>query len=463
MTLATNIFSEKQAMISTRQKLVSKLLIILLLSLLVRLPWLFMIPVFEAPDEDPHFWVIQYCAQHLALPPADLINKTGANANYGSIPQFGYVPHVFFLKILPNINPRLAARYASLLMACILNMTAFLIAEEVFLPNILLTLAVPGILIFHPQLVFTGSYANNDITASALASIVLLLLIRTIKQGLAWHRTVWLGFLCGWILLSKYTGTCVIPTMFVFLSLAAWLHRSSLRAYLSHLSASLLVFLATCLWWFVRNFYVFNGDISGVRTLYLIWAKSCHKSLSYPYQSLIEVINKTKWWRMNFYSYWAVFGYMMRFIKTYFYFIYLGFVALSAIGGLLSLKRIVRSTSDMLARSKTGEDKFSRLELIPAAIWSMLLFISLLNITASALGSCSGVSGPQGRYFFPSEVPLISLLLAGLYQFKRPWGKIAVISLLVYNFYTYLFCLRHIYLLYVPNFPFGQFHLQFLI
>jgi hypothetical protein len=450
-------------MTSTRQKLISKLIIIVLLTITVRLPWLFMIPAFEAPDENPHLWVIQYCAQHLSLPSRDAIYASGADASYGSIPQFGYVPHVFFLKILPNLNPRLAARYASLLMASILNVTAYLIAQEIFLANMLLTLAVPAMLIFHPELVFVGSYANNDITVATLSSIVLLLLIRTIKQGLTWHRSLWIGFLSGWILLSKYTGTCVIPTALVFLSLAAWLHRCTLKSYLVHLGSAILIFLATCAWWFIRSYYVFNGDISGVGTLYYTWASSCHKSLTLPYKPVLEVISKTRWWRMNFYSYWAVFGYMIRFVKTFFYFVYLGFVAISAIGGLTTLKRIVHSGSELFARSQADASKFPRQELIPAVIWSMFLSISLLNIIASALGSCSGVSGPQGRYFFPSEVALISLLLAGLYQFKGVWGKGLVLTLLAYNFYTYLFCLRHIYLLYVPNFPFGDFHLPWLI
>ncbi len=443
--------------------MISKLIIIVLLTIAVRLPWLFMIPAFEAPDENPHLWVIQYCAQHLGLPSREAIYATGADASYGSIPQFGYVPHVFFLKSLSSLDPRLAARHASLLMASILNVTSYLIAREIFLPNILLTLALPAMLIFHPELVFVGSYANNDITVATLSSIVLLLLIRTIKQGLTWTRSLWIGFLSGWILLSKYTGTCVIPTALVFLSLAAWLHRCTLKSYLSHLASAILIFLATCAWWFIRSYYVFSGDISGVRTLYYVWATSCHKGLTFPYKPVLEVISKTRWWRMNFYSYWAVFGYMIRFIKTVFYFIYLGFVALAAIGGLLNLRKTVQSGSAMFARSRSNDSNFSRLELIPATIWSMFFFISFLNLAASALGSCSGVSGPQGRYFFPSEVPLISLLLAGLYQFKGYWGKVLILALLAYNFYTYLFCLRHIYLLYVPHFPFGDFHLPWLI
>jgi hypothetical protein len=418
-----------------------------------------MIPVFEAPDESPHFWVINYLAEHLHLPPRYILYATGPDANYGSIPQLGYVPHVLLVKLFSGVNPRLCARFASMLMACLLNATGFLIAREVFLPNILLTLALPGMLIFHPQLVFVGSYANNDITVSTLSSLVLLLLIRSLKQGLLRRRSLWLGFLSGWIILSKYTGTCVIPTVFLFISAAAWLHYVNLKRYFLHIASLALVFLSTCSWWFVRNYYAFAGDISGVHTLYYIWATSSHKSLSYKNIPIIEIINKTKWWRMNFWSFWAVFGYMLRFIKTFFYFIYLGFVVVSALGGIFSLKRIVQAALAMWERSKSDAKSFSRQELIPAAIWAMFFCISLLNITASALGSCSGVSGPQGRYFFPSEIALISLLLAGLYQLKGLWGKGLVIALLAYNFITYLFCTRHLYLLYCPHFAFGDYHL----
>jgi hypothetical protein len=433
---------------SNKQRLIKDLVIISLLTIIVRLPWLFMIPVFEAPDEDPHDWVISFCAQHMSLPSHNIIYATGPAASYGSIPQFGYVPHVLLLKLIPNLNFRIVTRCASLLMAAVLNAVAYLIGQEIFLPNRLLALALPGLLIFHPQLGFVGSYANNDITAAALSSIILLLLIRTIKYGLAMPRSLWIGVLLGWVLLSKYTATCVIPTTFVFLSLAAWLHQSSLKKYMVHVTSVALTFLATCGWWFLRNYYEFNGDITGVRTLYYIWASSCHKSLTITYRPLLEIISKTKWWRMNFYSFWAVFGYMVRSIKTPFYFIYLGFVILSGIGGLFSLKKVARAAGDMLTRIKAGNAKFSRQELIPSSIWAMFFCLGLLNIFASALGSCSGVSGPQGRYFFPSEVALMALLLAGLYQFKGKAGTIAVFALLGYNFFTYLFCTRHIYLLY---------------
>jgi 4-amino-4-deoxy-L-arabinose transferase-like glycosyltransferase len=441
-------------MTSTRQTLIANLVIIVFLTILVRLPWLFMIPVFEAPDETLHYWVINYCAQHLDLPSHKVVYESGPDANYGSIPQFGYVPHILLIKLLPCFNPAIVARCASLVMACILNTTAYLIGQEVFLSSGLLAFALPAMIIFHPQLVFIGSYANSDMTASALSSMVLLLLIRTIKQGLILNRTLWIGFLSGWVLLSKYSGACVIPTVFIFLSLAAWLHRSTLKISIQQIGAFALMFLTTCGWWFVRNYYEFNGDISGVRTLYFIWATAFHKRLTFPYVSVLEIISTTRWWRMNFHSFWAVFGYMNRFIKTFFYFIYLGFVALSAIGGLTGVKKIIHSGADMLARAKSDKSKFSRQELIPAAIWAMFFCVSLSNIAASALGSCSGVSGPQGRYFFPSEVALISLLLAGLYQFKGSWGRGAVIALVAYNFLTYLFCTHYLYLLYNPNFPF---------
>lgn len=60
----------------------------------VRLPWIFMVPMQEAPDEYAHYWVIKFLREHWRLPSAVEVHAGGPSAVYGSLPQLGYLPHV---------------------------------------------------------------------------------------------------------------------------------------------------------------------------------------------------------------------------------------------------------------------------------------------------------------------------------------------------------------------------------
>src|SRR5580692_6112322 len=80
-----------------------ELIIIILIALIVRLPWLIMIPQTEAPDENMHRWVINYISTHCTLPDRQALSKDGLVSAYGSVPPFAYLPHIILLKLFgPN-------------------------------------------------------------------------------------------------------------------------------------------------------------------------------------------------------------------------------------------------------------------------------------------------------------------------------------------------------------------------
>ncbi|HNB25239.1 MAG TPA: hypothetical protein PKZ32_22650, partial [Candidatus Melainabacteria bacterium] len=84
--------------------------------LMFRLPWLFMLPMVEAPDEFAHHWVIKFLTEHHRLPMAKEVFDGGASAVYGSLPQMGYIPHVLISSLFPIESIALTERLGSLFM-----------------------------------------------------------------------------------------------------------------------------------------------------------------------------------------------------------------------------------------------------------------------------------------------------------------------------------------------------------
>ncbi len=173
---------------------IKELLLIACLAFAVRLPWLMMVPQVEAPDENTHRWVINFVAKNLSLPDSQTIKSGGSIAVYGSLPQFGYLPHILLLKLVPEgLSPSLVdklVRLASVLMGVLVVVAAYFIGQILFLPDRLAAIALPLLIVFHPQFVFVNSYANNDVTTAALSALSLLLLILCLRDGLSVRRVM---------------------------------------------------------------------------------------------------------------------------------------------------------------------------------------------------------------------------------------------------------------------------------
>jgi hypothetical protein len=387
---------------------------------LVRLPWLFTVPTSEAPDEVTHFWVLNFMRTHHALPSAADVSGGGITAVYGSLPPFGYLPHLLMCAFVPDERALLFARYGSLFMGLVTVYAAFRIAAEIFPRNKLLRIGLPAMLVFHPQLVFVHSYVNNDATTCGIASLVLWLLILSLKRGLNLPRTLGIGLLLGWLSVCKYSGLALLPVVGLTLIAAGLVPGTAAAASWGRIAVSLACIGTSILlmsgWWFLRNYQEFNGDVLGTKTMYLTWATAYHKDLTY-FKSPLSVLMDHRWWRMFYFSFWGVFGYMNRYLIKPVYWVYQGFLVAGLIGWIKQIRFGWVKTID-------------RTE---ALIWGLFLLTCIINISAMVFASTGNLGGPQGRYFFPSEIPFMAMLLAGLNALGPKAGPRAVTSVLVYN------------------------------
>ena len=402
-----------------------QLLIIVFVYFLIRLPWLFSVPMAEAPDEFSHYWVLRFVAEHMRLPSAPEVAAGGPSGVYGSLPQLGYVPHVLVCKIAPIGDLSLVGRFGSILAGLVTVVAAYFIGAEIFEAGIL-ALSLPLILLFHPQLVFVNSYSNSDSTTCALTAVILYICVRMLKRGVTIRQIILLAFLLGWTVLTKYSGIAILPAALLALLCAFFVHQISLARVIQYLSLFAGTFAITCGWWFAHSMQEFHGDVLGTRTMRETWARTYNRPLEF-HLPVSHVIKDKIFWSTVHDSYWGVFGYMTRFLPGQVYYSYLGYLIAAIAGGVKliieKLSTLKRDSSDLLLH---------RQKLATPAIWLTFALCCFINIAAMVVGASMNLGGAQGRYLLPSEVALIALIVGGLSRLGK-FGKCAVISLVVFN------------------------------
>lgn len=364
-------------------------------------------------------WVAQFLRDNLRLPSAHEVFAGGTPAEYGSLPQFGYLPHALIGQFFPSSEFPFVSRFGSLVAGIPTVWAALAVGTELFAGSTFLMYALPVLIVFHPQLVFTQSYTNTDSTTTSLASIVIYLVVLSLKYGLTLKRAVLIGFLLGWTGLSKHTGLTITPAVGVGLLLSCYLNQTSLLQSMALLGAAASTFFATCGWWFVRNFYEFNGDWLGSKTMYETWAKILPREngkVVHPWPPL----NKIGWWRFVFFDFWGLFGYMNRYLFRPIYIVYLALVVIAAGGWLKRQSQQTGAPREPVAPQMK-------------AVWLFCLLCPLCNLIGMVSVTLMNVSGPHGRYLFPSEVAIFALIIAGFMRLGERPGKAIIAFLLAVN------------------------------
>lgn len=437
----------------------SKVIFILLaIYFAVRLPWLYLVPMVEAPDEFSHFWVLKFMAEHLRLPEASEIFQGGPSAVYGSYPPMGYLPHVLTSLVGALINSAVDisvwCRFGSLLAGAAIPVCALLIGEELFSGpgRRPFQLALPLMVVFHPQLVLVNAYANCDTTASALAAVALLLLFKMLKHGLSLPLSFWLGLILGWLALTKYTAYAVFPTAALTMAVAAFIQKQGLKHLVINGLVTAATTIALSLWWFLRNGAMFDGDYLGTKTMYRTWAKTYGRQEVFK-MSAWHFLKNHRWWRTIHYSFWGYFGYMTREMAHPIYFAYLGYLLVS-LGGIGSASwKFIQSSNifKWLIEAATSDNRPTL--LLKPAYWFTLSACLLINFLAMLYASTANLGVAQGRYLFPSEIPCMAILLGGLYLMPEPWNKKLMVSLVTFNALTCGYAFFK--LLFLPEYTFN--------
>ncbi len=421
MTQAPSIARTATQTVATKESATWPLFAALtLMYLCMRIPWALSVPVWEAPDEANHFWVVHFLTEHLRLPTALEVAAGGPPAEYASLPQLGYVPNVISALCGPEALAPLFSRFGGMLAGLVTLWASVKVGALLFPTNRLAALALPWLIVVHPQLVFVNSYTNTDSMATAVASIIVLMLVSSFASGITVVRASAVGALFGLLALCKHTGLSLAPAVFLGVALSCYSTGMSLPGMVSRLVALVLTAACASGWWFARNYIEFSGDWLGTRTMYDSWKQVLEtgsNGVKHPWPE----ITKMAYWRYVFFDYCGLFGYMNRYLSRAVYVVYLAFWIASAVGAFLA------------SRAQRAQRQAIQQWLKSNSIWIMLAVFPVCNLLANVVATSMNVTGPHGRYLFPSEIPILACIIAGLVSLGRRVGNASILALIVLN------------------------------
>jgi 4-amino-4-deoxy-L-arabinose transferase-like glycosyltransferase len=425
-------------------KLDKALGLLLLIALVVRVPFLFIVPMVEAPDEFAHFWVTKFLSENFCAPNAEQVIAGGPSAVYGSLPPFGYLPHAFFSHLIAGVDISFSERAGSILGGLVTVFAAFKIGCMLFHRNSCkwLQVILPLSVAIHPQFVFVNAYCNSDSTACALSSLLLLVALTAIFRGPRLRYAAWAGVICAGIALSKYSALAVVPVFFFAIVAACWIYRMTVLETATRTGLTFAVAAMMTLPWFARNASVFGGDWSGARTMQESWAKTFDRSIEA--QSLISVLKQKVWWQQLFCSFWGVYGYQKHYLPAVFYIGYLLSIVISLAGTFTQISQTPKEKKLPIVFFRRPEDGQEDLVKQQAAWLSLCLSVALSG-AGLLYAAVQNLGGPQGRYLFPSEIAFMALILFGLAGFGRKWGKWLVFSFVAGNAIALIFSIVMLY------------------
>lgn len=386
--------------------------VLVALCLLNGIRWARVIPPNRAPDELAHFDLCAFLHHDHRLPlVTDLHVYNKGGASYVAHPPMAGLAQALAMELSRPSSFEgmlLAARVADALLGAASVAVAWLVAGLLFPSRLGLRLLLPYLVAAVPQFTFVSGYVNDDAAPIFFSTLCLLVLLKGISEGWSWTRTIELGLAWGAVGLCKPTAYSWGPVGLGALLLS---ERGAWGRLLPRGLAASGIAIALSGWWYVRLILLYGRHF--LQPEYNIRLPQTGGFLEHGY-SFGNFWYRTNFFTSSFNSFWGNFDWMSLKMPLWHYFV---LYPLSAIGFL--------SLTLWFLRERGAPERRSFL---------LLFFGALGTFTFSIVFSAYFDFQPQGRYLFPSIVPILALLLMGwdrLWPRGRAWvlGGIALFFL----------------------------------
>lgn len=380
-------------------------------------------PLGEGPDETLRYLVAQFIAKHGTIPsgynPEILIS--GYGGSYAFQPILSYIIMGFFMRFLSIfhasasillISARCINLFFGLLMAWFVRRISLLIfqnADASWLFCFLIT--------YLPENIFMHTYVNTDSMALLSISIIIYSWIRLLFSSPTYKQYFLLAIgliLCAMSYYNAYEYALVTIILFPFLFYKN--KRFDWKSFFKYGLFVLVIVLLGTLWWFIRSYILYDGDILGLqaRTAY---AAATSDALHNPYTkstfynsgySLYQMLFQSDFSIRIFNSFLAMFGpasisssiWLYRFYK-----ILLPFGILFSLLFFKNHKKIYYFR--FLSNRRRHLFEFS------------LGFSAIIAFALGIYYSYALDYQPQGRYFLPLLIPLMYFVSVGVLKFRE--------------------------------------------
>lgn len=368
------------------------------------------------PDEGMKFRVCRYIAEQKSLPKGDdpLVRDRIWGTSYGYQPMLSYIVGGVFIAIVKlftnNVNNwYYAARFVSVL--CCTGMVFFLIKIADQLIHNKFKWVFITVTALLPQVLFLGTYINNDSLALLASSIIIYAWILGIKS--CWDRKscIYLGIGVGLCAMSYYNAYGYILTSIILFFAYFVLNKDKISDKKSIIKKFSLVSIVTLLisgWWFIRCGIIYNGDFLGLSSSDKCAEKYARpdfkpSQIKTPYRrgiSFFRMLTSEKWCEISYLSFIALFACMSFNLFEGIYVLYAIFFVVCLMGLLLKVHR-----KGYLRNKHENRN----LLLFNGILVANIIIPILLSMYYSYFNDFQ----PQGRYLMPLLIPFMYFVTTG--------------------------------------------------
>lgn len=371
-------------------------------------------PEGAGPDEHMKITICNFIAEKGELPHGgdEAIRDKLWGSSYGFTPILSYMIGALFImigKIFTN-DPHIlyiCARLVSVICYTLMGFFVIKIARKLFENKIYRCIFVLLATIL-PEMVFLGSYINNDSLALLSISMIVYGWIKAKENNFNIKTCIFLGISIGICALSYYNAYGYILTSIIFLIAYSIINKIGIKEFLKKGIVISTITLAICGWWFVRNGILYNGDIIGMKTcdeygeMYASEDLKPSKILTPQRQGLTVIKMLTHGWVLSTVkSFIAVFGFMNVNANPIVYFIYFGIFVIGVIGYISKYYKL----------KYFKELKEDKIKLVMEILFGINIIIP---IGLSIYYSYTNDYQAQGRYIMPMLIPFMYFITKGI-------------------------------------------------
>lgn len=409
----------------------------LVLDFALNLVWMLTVPMALAPDEQPRIILSDYIFFNGRLPNAweEAVRIGEWGFSYALRPMLVNIIGAFNMRIVSLFTSDpwvlvLSVRIISVISGVVMVYLCFRICEWLewkscwaFLMGFVCALT--------PQITFLCSYNNNDVFSMACVTGILYCWIRGMKQNWPWADCFRLAIALGLAILSYYNAyPYVLFSIPLFLTTAFHRHMSKAQFMLA-LQKTLAITGITFLiagWWFLRNMYLYEGDVLGIQTRIVMGemyasAELRPSAIFKPYRegiSFFELWNYThgdpfSWSEKTFFSSIALLGNMDFLFPSQIY----NFAAkLLGIGLVLFICQYA-TWIFLFIWNKIHHKRLEKHTTQHMIFFFYAAISAILVVGLSLYYSWTDDFQPQGRYIMPSFTTFALMMCGGYRLMER--------------------------------------------
>ncbi|MXX51195.1 MAG: glycosyltransferase family 39 protein [Chloroflexi bacterium] len=392
--------------------------------------YLFATPIFEANEELWHFGYVQRLRETSSLPVQDLAMRDTVYGQHGSQPPLYYLaiaavtapirlddadayrqlnPHVLDNQPAAFGNKNrvahdeslpagqgtglavLVARIVGLLLGAGTIYFVYHIGQIIAPQRPTVAFVAAALTALNPMFIFVSASVNNDSLAMCLNSALVLLLLRTLRDGFSTRASLAMALPFGLACLTKITSLVLLPAL---LGVALFLRRKTgdRRGLLTMLALLALGWLLIAGWWYIRNLQLYGEPLGIITQTTLAGTRGM-------YFDLADLFTEFHQFRM---SYWGLFGASNIQLGSIVY-------VLFDLATFLSLAGCLFLILQLLAIRDFAYARYELAHLLTLAGSLALLWLGILY-----LSSLTPVT--QGRLLFPLIGVISPLLAVGLVE-----------------------------------------------